>query len=165
MSAIYMYMMLHFSSVCSGSWKDVHFKTYNFSACGKMPDCGHLHPLLKVREEFRAIFIEMGFSEMPTNRFVESSFWNFDALFQPQQHPARDAHDTFFLKDPEYSDANRLPLRYLEEVKTMHQTGGHGSIGYRYNWSLDEARKNLLRTHTTAVSARMLQKLAQYVRM
>lgn len=38
------------------------------------------------------------FTEMPTNNFIESSFWNFDALFQPQQHPARDAHDTFFLK-------------------------------------------------------------------
>lgn len=37
------------------------------------------------------------FCEMPTNKYVESSFWNFDALFQPQQHPARDAHDTFFL--------------------------------------------------------------------
>jgi phenylalanyl-tRNA synthetase alpha subunit len=39
----------------------------------------------------------MGFEEMPTNSYVENSFWNFDALFQPQQHPARDAHDTFFL--------------------------------------------------------------------
>ncbi|NXO46516.1 SYFA ligase, partial [Locustella ochotensis] len=37
------------------------------------------------------------FTEMPTDNFVESSFWNFDALFQPQQHPARDQHDTFFL--------------------------------------------------------------------
>ncbi len=37
------------------------------------------------------------FNEMPTNRWVESSFWNFDALFQPQSHPARDSHDTFFL--------------------------------------------------------------------
>lgn len=37
------------------------------------------------------------FTEMPTNNFIESSFWNFDALFQPQQHPARDEHDTFFL--------------------------------------------------------------------
>ena len=37
------------------------------------------------------------FTEMPTNNFVESSFWNFDSLFQPQQHPARDAHDTFFM--------------------------------------------------------------------
>jgi phenylalanyl-tRNA synthetase alpha chain len=53
---------------------------------------------MKVRQEFREIFFEMGFEEMPTNRFVESSFWNFDALFQPQQHPARDAHDTFFIK-------------------------------------------------------------------
>ena len=34
---------------------------------------------------------------MPTNNFIESSFWNFDSLFQPQQHPARDAHDTFFI--------------------------------------------------------------------
>jgi len=58
---------------------------------------GVLHPLLKVREEIRQIFLEMGFEEMATNQFVESSFWNFDALFQPQQHPARDQHDTFFL--------------------------------------------------------------------
>lgn len=51
----------------------------------------------QVRTQFRKIFIEMGFEEMPTNNYVESSFWNFDALFQPQQHPARDAHDTFFV--------------------------------------------------------------------
>ncbi|KAM0067416.1 putative phenylalanine--tRNA ligase [Helianthus debilis subsp. tardiflorus] len=30
--------------------------------------------------------------------FYKYSFWNFDALFQPQQHPARDSHDTYFLK-------------------------------------------------------------------
>lgn len=82
----------------SGAWKTLSFKRYNFDAMGAPPSCGHLHPLLKVREEFRKIFLEMGFSEMPTNNFVESSFWNFDALFQPQQHPSRDAHDTFFLK-------------------------------------------------------------------
>lgn len=37
------------------------------------------------------------FTEMPTNNYVESSFWNFDALYVPQQHPARDDHDTFFI--------------------------------------------------------------------
>ena len=42
----------------------------------------------------------MGFEEMQTDRYVESSFWNFDALFQPQAHPARDAHDTFFVSEP-----------------------------------------------------------------
>ncbi len=51
----------------------------------------------QVRTQFRKIFTQMGFEEMPTNQWVESSFWNFDTLFQPQQHPARDAHDTFFL--------------------------------------------------------------------
>lgn len=109
-------------SVCSGSWKNKTFKAYNFDALGVPPATGHLHPLLKVRTEIRQIFLEMGwvslfgsmlsflvstvprvfhwvrFTEMPTNNFIESSFWNFDALFQPQQHPARDAHDTFFLK-------------------------------------------------------------------
>lgn len=82
----------------SGEWKNATFKKYNFDAVGIAPSGGHLHPLMKVRQEFREIFFEMGFEEMPTNRFVESSFWNFDALFQPQQHPARDAHDTFFIK-------------------------------------------------------------------
>lgn len=52
----------------------------------------------QVRAEFRRILMEMGFAEMPTNKWVESSFWNFDSLFQPQSHPARDAHDTFFMK-------------------------------------------------------------------
>ncbi|GJM86934.1 hypothetical protein PR202_ga02838 [Eleusine coracana subsp. coracana] len=86
------------------------------------------------------------------------SFWNFDALFQPQQHPARDSHDTFFLTAP--ATTKDLPEEYLEKVKQIHQSGGHGSKGYGYDWKRDEAEKNLLRTHTTAVSTRMLYKLA-----
>jgi hypothetical protein len=39
----------------------------------------------QVRTQYRKIFVAMGFEEMPTNNYVESSFWNFDALFQPQQ--------------------------------------------------------------------------------
>lgn len=64
---------------------------------------------------------------MPTNNYVESSFWNFDALFQPQQHPARDAHDTFFMRSPAKSD--EFPEEYLQRVKKMHEKGGSGSIG------------------------------------
>ena len=56
--------------------------------------------------------MEMGFEEMPTNKWVESSFWNFDALFQPQSHPARDAHDTFFMKEPMF--ANSVPEEYYQ---------------------------------------------------
>lgn len=64
---------------------------------------------------------------MPTNQFVESSFWNFDSLFQPQMHPARDMHDTFFLKDP-MTDAS-FPKEYAERVREVHSKGGYGSIG------------------------------------
>lgn len=148
--------------ILKDTWKEKRFKDYNFNAMGISPDRGHLHPLLKVREQFRQIFLEMGFTEMPTNNFVESSFWNFDALFQPQQHPARDAHDTFFISDPQFSDD--FPKDYLEKVKTVHSTGGFGSQGYKYDWKIDETRKNLLRTHTTAVSARMLYKAAERYR-
>ncbi|ESN91107.1 hypothetical protein HELRODRAFT_90419 [Helobdella robusta] len=144
--------------ITSGAWKTKQFKAYNFSAKGLDLHGGHLHPLLKVRTQFRQIFLEMGFTEMPTNNFVESSFWNFDALFQPQQHPARDAHDTFFVSDPEH--ARDFPMEYMERVKKVHSVGGYGSLGYRYNWSELEASKNIMRTHTTAVSARMLYQLA-----
>ena len=147
--------------LANGSWKTKKFKDYNFEAMGIMPKRGHLHPLMKVRAQFRQIFLEMGFTEMPTNNFVESSFWNFDALFQPQQHPARDAHDTFFLSDPQYAKLQEMPKEYVDAVKTMHESGGHGSMGYMYDWKLQEGQKNILRTHTTAVSARMLYKLAK----
>ena len=91
-----------------------------------------------------------------------SSFWNFDALFQPQQHPARDMHDTFFLKDP-VKCLSFLDEPYVERVRQVHQHGGYGSQGYKYDWSKEESAKNILRTHTTAVSARMLHRLAQEV--
>ena len=143
-----------------GAWKRVVFKEYNFApGAGAPPGGGHLHPLLKVRSAFRNIFISLGFAEMDTSNFVESSFWNFDTLIQPQQHPARDAHDTFFMTAPPRMLS--APEDYVARVKQMHEHGGHGSCGYRYAWRRAEADKNILRTHTTAVSARLLYKLAQ----
>ena len=44
----------------SGAWKSAQFKKYNFEAEGIYPNGGALHPLLKVREEMRNIFLEMG---------------------------------------------------------------------------------------------------------
>ncbi|KAL9650900.1 hypothetical protein ABK040_016837 [Willaertia magna] len=139
---------LTFDLISSGAWKDLTFKEYNFKAEGKRQTNGYLHTLLKVRTEFRKIFLEMGFEEMATNNFVENSFWNFDALFQPQQHPARDAHDTFFLEVPK--ECLELPEDgYLEKVKETHER------------EIEEAKKNLLRTHTTAVSSRYLRQLGK----
>ena len=112
-----------------------------------------------VRAEFRKILLEMGFCEMPTNQFVESSFWNFDALFQPQSHPARDAQDTFFISDP--ATTNTVPEDYLEDVARVHSKGGYGSFGYGDDWDRKEAMKNILRTHTTCVSTKELYKAAK----
>lgn len=142
----------------SGAWKTTQFKPLNFHTLGASVGGGYLHPLLKVRAEFRKILMQMGFTEMPTNKWVESSFWNFDSLFQPQSHPARDAHDTFFIKEP--AETVSVPEAYYERVREMHEVGGAGSIGYRYDFQRAEAYKNLLRTHTTAVSSQMLYKLA-----
>jgi phenylalanyl-tRNA synthetase alpha chain len=114
---------------------------------------------MKVRTQIRQILLEMGFEEMPTNNWVESSFWNFDTLFVPQQHPARDSQDTFFISEP--AEALNFPMDYVQRVKDMHTKGGNGSIGWRYDWKFEEAKKNTLRTHTTAVSARMLHALAK----
>jgi phenylalanyl-tRNA synthetase alpha chain len=90
-----------------------------------------------VRSQYRKIFTNMGFTEMPTNNYVESSFWNFDSLFQPQQHPARDAHDTFFLTSPATSDT--FPEDYLQRVKVgrcvgLCWHGVWGAEGMRNGW-------------------------------
>lgn len=136
------------------------FKPYNFNAEGAPTHAGAFHPLNKVREEFRQIFFGMGFSEMPTNHFVESGFWNFDALFVPQQHPARDLQDTFYIKDPEVA-AMPEDEEYFERVKKVHEGGHFGSIGYRYPWSAKESLRLVLRTHTTAISTNILYHLAK----
>jgi phenylalanyl-tRNA synthetase alpha chain len=106
---------------------------------------------------------------------VETGFWNFDALYVPQQHPARDLQDTFYISDPPSADKPRAdpegsglpktekPLdyeQYWEDVHEVHEKGKYGSIGYRYPWSEKESLRLVLRTHTTAISTYMLHKLA-----
>ena len=146
--------------ISSGSYKDLKFKPLNFNSQGALPESGALHPLNKIKQEFRQIFFNMGFTEMPSNQYVESSFWNFDALYVPQQHPARDLQDTFYLKNPLTSD---LPedKEYIKNIKAVHEQGAFDSIGYRYNWKEEEAKKLVLRTHTTSISAAMLHQLAK----
>ncbi|KRH94337.1 phenylalanine-tRNA synthetase, alpha subunit [Pseudoloma neurophilia] len=139
--------------IASGEYKNVDFKPYNFKTALRK-ESGSLHPLRKVQTEIRNIFLELGFTEMPTNNYVESSFWNFDALFQPQNHSAREMHDTFFISDPSTYE-NPIDPDLLKAVKEQHEKS------YLYDWSEKEARKNILRTHTTASSAKMLYKIAE----
>ncbi|AYU81639.1 phenylalanyl-tRNA synthetase alpha chain, putative [Leishmania donovani] len=137
-----------------GSWKNRQFKEYNFSAQGAEVGGGALHPLLKVRQEFREILMELGFQEMDTQHWAEVSFWNFDSLIIPQQHPARDLQDTFFLSKPETSKVN--DLEYVARVKAQHEES------FRTPWKLEEASRNVLRTHTTGSSAFVLKNIAKF---
>jgi phenylalanyl-tRNA synthetase alpha chain len=56
---------------------------------------------------------------------------------------------------------NTVPEEYKERVRKTHEDGLENSFGYGKGWSFEETKKNILRTHTTAVSSQMLFKLAQ----
>ena len=86
---------------------------------------------------------------------TQSSFWVFDALFTPQDHPARDTQDTFFI-----NRKTSLPSKEIvDAVKNTHEQGISGSKGWNYNWSEEEAKRVVLRAHTTCLSAQTLEKL------
>lgn len=137
-----------------GSWREVQFRTYDVTADTEPTHPGKIHPLVSVFEKTRRVFMEMGFEETESG-YVESSFWDFDALFQPQDHPARDMQDTFYVGKPART---RLPEEELvNRVRDTHQDGGLcGSVGWRYKWSRELSEKTVLRTHTTASTVRAL---------
>ena len=64
---------------------------------GKRPAVGHLHPLTKIEQEVRRIFLSMNFSVIEGPE-IETEYYNFDALNIPHAHPAREAWDTFWIK-------------------------------------------------------------------
>ncbi|MFQ6127917.1 MAG: phenylalanine--tRNA ligase subunit alpha [Thermoplasmata archaeon] len=138
----------------TGKWKEVSFRKYDITAFAPPIFGGRKHPLIEYIRKVKRIFVEMGFEEIEGD-FVELSFWDFDALFQPQDHPARDMQDTFYLSEPE-----TLPLPQEELVQTireMHESGGDtASEGWKYRWDVDEAKKAILRTHTTVNTLRYL---------
>ncbi len=105
------------------------------------------HPLKDTIDEIREIFVTLGFSEIVGN-MTQSSFWNFDALFTPQDHPARELQDTFYLDgilDKKFSTPEQI-----RKVSDSHKKN------WRYQWDINEARKMVLRTHTTCVTIKHL---------
>ncbi len=143
----------------SGRWRFVEFKRYDLNASSFPLFLGRRHPLRELIEEIREIFVSMGFVET-LGPLTELAFWNFDSLFQPQDHPARDMQDTFYLLEPETADISEEQL--VDPVKLTHRDGWEtGSTGWRYRWSLEEARKLVLRTHTTVVTVRNVYKAGE----
>ncbi len=136
--------------ITSGAWKTAKIRPYNIHTPVKPIYGAKIHPYQRLINEMRSIFLEMGFTEIKGD-IVQSSFWNFDALFQPQDHPAREMQDTFHL-----ATECDLPQEYIEPVKEMHEKGGGMSKGWGGTWKEEVARKQVLRTHTTAITIKYL---------
>jgi len=142
--------------IITGKWREAKLRQFDVSAAGPQVYPGKVHPLQQIIERARRIFLEMGFTEI-RGPLVETAFWNFDALFQPQDHPAREMQDTFYLSNPK---EGKLPRKtVVDAVARAHEDGWTtGSKGWRYKWSPDEARRLLLRTHTTSETIKHLSK-------
>jgi phenylalanyl-tRNA synthetase alpha chain len=152
-----------------GSWKGKRFRKFHIDMKPPRIAAGRVHPYRQFLGDVQAKLVSMGFQEM-RGPLVESEFWNMDALFMPQFHPARDIHDVYFAKG--LAPANDIAPALLERVAAMHERGGTsakgggkregqragavGSTGWRYAFDRSRARQPILRSQGTAVSARTL---------
>ncbi len=140
--------------LADGSWRQVELAPYDVTLAAGDVYPGKEHPFQRIFDQVRRVFLEMGFTEI-ASPWVESSFWDFDALFQPQDHPARDMQDTFYIGRPARSGLPDAAL--VERVRATHENGGGtGSTGWRYRWEEELAHRPVLRTHTTAATIRAL---------
>lgn len=138
-----------------GAWKDVTFRPYDVTADSAPAYPAKPHPLRRILDETRNAFLHMGFREI-RGPYVESAFWDFDALFQPQDHPAREMQDTFYVDRP---GRFTLPEKEIvDKVRATHENGWEtGSVGWRYKWNSEIAQKVVLRTHTTAATVNAMR--------
>lgn len=101
----------------------------------KKMEIGHLHPLTLVQQQCEEIFSSMGF-EIVGGPEVETEWYNFDALNIPQDHPARDMWDTFWLQ------SNQKVANGKKQItNSKNKEGGL-----------------LLRTHTSPMQVRYMEK-------
>ncbi|HON81065.1 MAG TPA: phenylalanine--tRNA ligase subunit alpha [Methanoregulaceae archaeon] len=136
--------------IVSGSWRDLKLRRYTVEKIPRRVYPGKIHPYQRLIEEMRQILLQMGFTEI-YGGIVQSAFWNFDALFQPQDHPAREMQDTFYL-----GERACLPPCF-EKVRDMHLHGGAtSSKGWGGTWSEEKASQCVLRTHSTSLTIRHL---------
>ncbi len=140
----------------SESWKGKKFRRYDITSNVPRIYGGKRHFVNQSIDYGRRVWSEMGFKEMSGN-MIQESFWNFDALFTAQDHSVRDLQDTFFLDSLGKLDDKKI----VKNIKQSHESGVDGSKGWQYSWNEEEARKLVLRTHTTCLSAQALYTLSK----
>ena len=140
--------------ISNRTWERQPFKPYDVNAPVDEAQPGRIHPMREFINKIRQKWLEMGFIEI-NGPIIESAFWNFDALFSPQDHPTREMQDTFFLENPQQLSIQDVEA--LERVRKMHLGG------WKERWSEELAGKALMRTQVTALSARQMRKMANTV--
>lgn len=131
----------------SGIWKNIKFRSIDLEAEVPMAAPGRTHPLTDLMNEIREAFTSLGFVEIEGD-YVQSAFWNFDALFTPQDHAARDMQDTFYL--------THKIIPKLTNNKLVKNVADAHLKGWKYSWDIKKAKKLVLRTHTTPVTLKYL---------
>ncbi len=129
----------------TGLWKFKQFRKYNAVAPAPQIYPGKKQPYVRFLNDIRERLASLGFVEV-NSPLVELEFWNFDALFQAQDHPAREVHDVFNVKGMNGSFKGRV----VDSVKKMHEDS------WGYKWSFEKAMNLVLRSQTTTSSARYL---------
>ena len=129
-----------------GAWKGKSFRRYDITS--KVPKIygGKRQNYYEFLQEIRQKLTALGFEEMagPT---VVSEFWNFDALFQPQFHVAREWSATYFIKNKLKSE---IPKELAEKVRKVHEEK------WQTSWDIEKSKNMILRPQGTAISAQTL---------
>jgi phenylalanyl-tRNA synthetase alpha chain len=143
--------------IISEEWRNSFFQKYDVNLPAPSLKPGKRHFISQVIDYIRRFWVELGFKEMK-GEYLELNFWNFDALYQPQDHPARDLADTFYMKTP--YKGNLPDPKLVDQVKRTHENGWTtGSTGWQYEWDPEYAKRTVLRTHTTSLSVNQIAKL------
>jgi len=141
--------------IISGKWMKVKLQAYNIKAPVAKTWPGKKHPYLQFLDEVKQKLVVLGFEEM-VGPAVETAFFNFDALYTPQGHPAREESGIYYIKSPTMGDIDKY-VKVIRNVKKTHENGWKtGSTGWKYSFSAREARRLILRGHGTSLSVRTL---------
>jgi phenylalanyl-tRNA synthetase alpha chain len=140
--------------ITSGKWRETNFSALDVQAHAPVIYPGRRHPLIEIIEEVKEIFIGLGFSEIE-GPIIQSGFWNFDALFVPQDHSAREMQDTFYISAARIQPLPPIPAskHQISKISRVHKER------WKRQWDIQEARRLVLRTHTTPVTIQHLAKV------
>lgn len=141
---------LNKNAIITRSWHGKEFKPYDVTLKVEREPIAIRHPVRQVMKKIAETYLSLGFKQI-SGPIIEPAFWVFDSLFVPQDHPAREMQDTFYLSNPQkLSIAKEESLGIIKQAH-LESWGGE--------WKTEVAEQALLRTHTTNVSAREMGKI------